>query len=63
MRKLIFVVVLSALCVGLSGCFIFDKEHNRHHWQVIKKDIMLLHEDIDWILCLDEESPLDTHFR
>jgi hypothetical protein len=57
------VVVLIACCLGMSGCFFFDREHNRMHWEVIKRDLWLIHEDLDWILALDEESPLDSYYR
>jgi len=63
MRKLILAVLLASCCVALSGCFTFDEEHNRMHWKVIKKDFWLLHEDLDFIFAMDEESPLDSYYR
>ncbi len=63
MRRLILVIALVACCFAMSGCWFFDAEHNRKHWKIIKKDIMLLHQDMDWILALDEESPLDSYYR
>lgn len=63
MRRLIMAVVLASMCVAMSGCFTFDAEHNRRIWRNWKTDIRLMHQDIDFILALDEESPLDSYYR
>lgn len=63
MRKLILALTLAGLCVGASGCFTFDMEHNRKIWGYMKTDIKLIHQDLDFILAMDEESPLDSYYR
>jgi len=63
MRKVVLALVTLAWCLAMSGCWFFDAEHNRKHWKIIKRDLMLIHEDLDWILALDEESPLDSYYR
>ena len=63
MRKIAVAVALAACCMLLGGCWFFDAEHNRKHWKVIKRDLMLIHEDLDWILALDKESPLEDYYR
>lgn len=64
MRKLIWVLALAVSMATLSGCITFDAQHNRYQWRIIKKDIREIHQDIDFILGLEEESPLvDSHFR
>jgi hypothetical protein len=63
MRRLVLALVVVACCFAMSGCFTFDSEHNRMHWKVIKRDVMLLHEDLDFILAMDEESPLESYYR
>lgn len=63
MRRLVLMVFVAMACVTLSGCFTFDALHNRWHWYVIKKDLGLIHQDLDFILAMDEESPLDSYHR
>ena len=62
MRKLVLVIALAACCLSMSGCLSFDRQHNRMRWEVIKRDTRMGSDD-DWILALDEESPLDTYYR
>jgi len=64
MRKIVLALVLVGGCLALSGCWFFDAEHNRSHWKIIKKDIRAIHEDLDFILALEEESPLaESYYR
>jgi hypothetical protein len=63
MRKLIMAVLLTSCCVAMSGCFTFDEEHNRAFVKTIRRDMMILHEDLDWMLLWDEESPGDSFYR
>ncbi|OHC02127.1 MAG: hypothetical protein A2Z57_15150 [Planctomycetes bacterium RIFCSPHIGHO2_12_39_6] len=42
----------------LTGCFTTDKHHNKEHIDTMKKDMGLMHKDIDRALGLDEPSPL-----
>ena len=63
MRKVVLVLVLAVCCFALSGCWFFDAGHNRKHWKIVERDLWLIHEDLDWILALDEESPLDSYYR
>ena len=64
MRKLLIVLALLACSFIMSGCWFFDAEHNRQHMRIIKTDIREIHSDIDFILALEEESPLaDWYFR
>lgn len=64
MRKLTMALTLACCVVTLSGCFTFDAKHNTHHWQIVKTDLRELHQDLDFILALEEESPLvDSYYR
>jgi len=63
MRKLILAMLAAVVCVTLSGCWFFDAAHNRRHYEVIKEDIKLIHQDLDWILLLDKPSPNDAYYR
>ncbi len=63
MRKVVLALLLVACCFSMSGCWFFDAEHNRGHRKVIERDFMLLHQDLDWILALDQPSPLDSYYR
>lgn len=42
----------------LTGCFTTDKYHKEKHLDTIKKDLDAAHKDTDWVLGLDEPSPL-----
>ena len=63
MRKMLLSLLLGVCCLSVSGCWFFDAEHNRKHWKIVKKDIGLIHDDMDFILALDEESQLDGYYR
>ena len=63
MRTIIMVAILAVVCVGLSGCWFFDAKHNRKHYEVFKQDMALIHEDLDWILLMEEKSPNTAYFR
>lgn len=63
MRRLIPVLIVAAACAALGGCWFFDAAHNRRHYEVIKADIKQIHEDLDWLLLLDEPPPEDAYYR
>ena len=63
MRRFIMAGLLAVFCVSLSGCWFFDAKHNRLHYKVMKHDISMIHQDLDWILLLDKESPNDSYYR
>ncbi len=58
MRRLVLVALLVAASVSMSGCWFYDAEHNRRHNEIILRDIRALHEDLDFILALEEPSLL-----
>lgn len=63
MRKLILALVVLSGSLSMAGCFTFDMEHDRTILSYWKTDIRLIHEDLDFILAMDEESPLDSYYR
>lgn len=63
MRRIVVVALLVVACAGLSGCWFFDAQHNRKHWEVMKEDMRLIHQDLDWILLLEKKSPNDAYYR
>ncbi len=63
MRTLILALVVACACVAMSGCFTFDEEHNRAFIKTVRTDVRLMHQDLDFILLWDEESPLDSYYR
>ena len=64
MRQFVLVLVLLCCCFSLSGCWFFDEGHNRQHNKIIMRDLRAIHEDLDWILALDEPSRVDeAYFR
>jgi hypothetical protein len=63
MRKLIATAILACMGLGMSGCFFFDAAHNRQHMEVIRHDLNLIHEDLDWLLMLQEKSPNRAYYR
>ena len=63
MRTLILSALLAVCCLALSGCMTFDEAHDRKILRYFKRDIMLIHEDLDFIFMLDEENPLEIYMR
>ena len=64
MRRLTLAITTAACCLALSGCWFFDAEHNRKHKKIILADIREIHEDLDFLLALEDVSPLaDSYFR
>ena len=64
MRKLMLMLTLIGCCVSLGGCWFFDAEHNRGHWKIIQKDLRAIHQDLDFILALEQETTLaDDYYR
>ena len=63
MLRRIAVAVALLGAIACAGCFSFDARHNRKHWKIIKKDLRLIHQDIDFRLGLDEPSYLDSSLR
>jgi len=63
MRTLLLSALLAACCLALSGCITYDEDHDRKIVRYMKRDIMLMHEDLDFIFALDEENPLEIYER
>ncbi len=51
-------IVLLMIMAFISGCYTFNKSHNAEHNRALKKDMELLHEDIDSFLGTSEPSML-----
>jgi len=63
LKARLFVVLMISL-LPLCGCFMLtDQRHNRAHWEIVKKDLRIIHQDMDLILHLNEESYLDITGR
>ena len=57
-RGLVCVLALLGM-IAVSGCsYAFSAERNRHRLRVMKRDVELLVDDIDWVLGFDESSML-----
>ena len=66
MRKAVLLLLLLAVVLTTPGCFMgftMNAEHNKGHWEIIKKDIREWHSDVDFILGLDEPTLLESHYR
>ena len=61
-RSLLWLLLVAVL--PLTGCFmITDQRHNRKHWEYMKRDIALIHEDLDILFALDEPTLLHRSGR
>ena len=59
MKKFILLAVFGLFCVlPFTGCFTFDKAHNREIVQVWRDDMGYIHEDLDWLFGLRRRSYL-----
>ncbi len=64
MLRIGLVVALMIVLLPIGGCFLLtDQRHNRGHWEIVKKDIRIIHQDMDIILGLNDESYLDITGR
>jgi hypothetical protein len=53
-KCLVYLIIMAFV----SGCYTFNKSHNTAHNRALKKDMELLHEDIDSFLGTPEPSML-----
>jgi hypothetical protein len=53
-KCLVFLIIMAFV----SGCYTFNKSHNADHNRALKKDMELLHEDVDSFLGTAEPSML-----
>ncbi len=51
-------IVLLIIAAFISGCYAFNSSHNAEHNRALKKDMGLLHKDIDSFLGAAEPSAL-----
>jgi hypothetical protein len=51
-------IVFLMFMAFVSGCYTFNKSHNAEHNRALKKDMQLMHEDIDSFLGTAEPSAL-----
>lgn len=56
-RLVMFLIVVSAL-FGVTGCFSYDPAHNQYHWSIIRTDLQIMHEDVDFMTGFDAPSHL-----
>ena len=64
MVRFALILVLLVLLLPACGCFLLtDQRHNRGHWQIVKKDLRIIHQDLDIFLALYDESHLDITGR
>ena len=64
MRRLVMILALIGICLSLTGCWFFDAEHNRSHWEYMKMDARAIHQDLEFILALDRKPTLvDDYYR
>ncbi len=53
-KCLVFLMIMAFI----SGCYAFNRSHNAAHNRALKKDMGLLHKDIDAFLGAAEPSAL-----
>ncbi len=51
-------IVFLIIAAFVSGCYSFNRSHNAEHNRALKKDMGLLHKDIDSFLGAAEPSAL-----
>ena len=56
MARTLLVCMLLAALVCVSGCFTYDPVHNQSHLYMIKNDLRIIHEDVDFMLGFDTPS-------
>ena len=58
MRKTLVLLLLAAMLGMLPGCLTTDRDHNRNHFRVMRRDLHYLHRDIDHAMKWHESSGL-----
>ena len=58
LKTLKYCIIILAIIVFASGCYILDKSHNAAHNRAIKEDIGLFHKDVDSFLGTARPSSL-----
>ncbi len=53
-----YIIMFLAFVVCVSGCYTFNKSHNALHNRTLKKDMELLHKDVDSFLGTTKSSML-----
>ena len=56
MLRIAVLCMLLAALVLTAGCFTYDPVHNQRHIYMMKEDLKIIHEDIDFFLGLDSPS-------
>ncbi|MDR4504285.1 MAG: hypothetical protein MRK01_05750 [Candidatus Scalindua sp.] len=51
-------IILLAASACISGCYTSDMRHNAAHNRMFKKDMQLLHQDIDYFFGTEQPSTL-----
>lgn len=51
-------IVFLMITAYISGCYTFNRSHNAEHNRALKKDMGLLHKDVDSFLGATEPSAL-----
>ena len=53
---------IAALCLLLimltcaTGCWTYDPVHNQGIWRMIRRDLQIIHEDLDFMMAVDKPS-------
>jgi len=56
MARFILLGVLLVALVCTAGCFTYDQAHNQSHLYMIKNDLRIIHEDLDFMMGFDTPS-------
>ncbi len=56
-------IILMVVLACISGCYTSDMSHNAAHNRALKKDMGLLHQDVDFFLGIEQPSSLSDEHR
>jgi hypothetical protein len=56
MRRWVLFAIVVLTLLGVTGCFSYDPGHNALHWGMIRRDLQIMHEDVDFMTGFDATS-------
>ncbi len=59
---IVFVLALAICSLCLAGCSLPDPKAEERDWEAIGRDVWI-GSDKDWVLELDEDSPLNEYYH
>jgi len=61
MKKAVYVAILFAALMFVSGCITTNWHHNRRHFEAIREELRIVHQQIDEVFFHLKEDPTEKY--